>query len=406
MNGKERDVLETVDGERCLAFLSELVRRRSASGSPGEARLARLLVERMAAIGLDAAVQPVGKRRANAIGTWRGSGGGRSLLFDGHLDTNPVGEGWTVDPYAGARDGTFVYGIGVSNTKASDAAFFSAVRTLKESGWTPRGDITLAYVVGELQGGVGTAAALKAGLRADCFICGEPTDLAALTLHAGSFTFVIELTGATRHLSRRGEAVDALAAAAALVPRINRLTFRGAGDDLRRAVNRAHVGVLRASLSRAFEDWRPAQVADFARLAGSARYAPGQDEETVLEDLRAVVAGIEREFPGLRAEVKREEDATGRPVMRPFEAPRDSAVVRALNRAYETVRGRPQPTGAVAPACFYVTDASHLQAAGIREGVVCGPGGRYNTMPDERVEIAEYLDAVKMYLLAIMEICG
>ena len=39
------------------------------------------------------------------------------------------------------------------------------------------------------------------------------------------------------------------------------------------------------------------------------------------------------------------------------------------------------------------------------EGVVCGPGGRYNTMPDERVDIADYLDAVRIYLLAIVEIC-
>lgn len=39
------------------------------------------------------------------------------------------------------------------------------------------------------------------------------------------------------------------------------------------------------------------------------------------------------------------------------------------------------------------------------EGVVCGPGGRYNTMPDERVDIRDYLDAVRLYLLTMLEIC-
>ena len=40
------------------------------------------------------------------------------------------------------------------------------------------------------------------------------------------------------------------------------------------------------------------------------------------------------------------------------------------------------------------------------EGIVCGPGGRFNTMPDERVELRDYLDAVRLYLMIIADICG
>ena len=39
------------------------------------------------------------------------------------------------------------------------------------------------------------------------------------------------------------------------------------------------------------------------------------------------------------------------------------------------------------------------------EGIVCGPGGRYNTMPDERVDIADYLDMIRIYMLRILDIC-
>ena len=39
------------------------------------------------------------------------------------------------------------------------------------------------------------------------------------------------------------------------------------------------------------------------------------------------------------------------------------------------------------------------------EGIVCGPGGRYNTMPDERVEIRDFLDMVRIYILTILDIC-
>jgi acetylornithine deacetylase len=76
-----------------------------------------------------------------------------------------------------------------------------------------------------------------------------------------------------------------------------------------------------------------------------------------------------------------------------------------VNRAYSAVRGLDQPTGAITPPGFYGTDAGHLYETAGMEGVVCGPGGRYNTMPDERVDIADYLDMVRIYLLTMLDIC-
>jgi acetylornithine deacetylase len=69
------------------------------------------------------------------------------------------------------------------------------------------------------------------------------------------------------------------------------------------------------------------------------------------------------------------------------------------------VRGEPQPTGALAPPCYYGTDAGHFYRELGMEGVVCGPGGRYNTMPDERVDIADYLDMIRIYILTMLNIC-
>ena len=76
----------------------------------------------------------------------------------------------------------------------------------------------------------------------------EPTDLNGLTLHAGSFNVTIELTGVTRHMSKREEAVDAIAAAAILIPRINEISFSGAANAEHASVNRANIGVIRGSL--------------------------------------------------------------------------------------------------------------------------------------------------------------
>jgi acetylornithine deacetylase len=392
-----QSLLQKVDSHACLDFLARMARHKSYTETDGERKIVEFMVEQMRLLGLEAEAQPVEGQRINAIGRWKGTGGGKSLLFNGHVDTNPATEGWTVDPWGGVIDDQFIYGIGVSNMKAGDAAYFCAVRTLMEAGVRLRGDVILTFVVGELQGGVGTVAAIDQGLRADYFINSEPTDLQALTMHAGGGAFAIELTGDTRHLSKREEAVDALAAACELVPIINGMTFSGAPSEEHRSINRGHVGVLHAALGRDLHEWRAPQVADFARLKGSARYAPGQTKEGVMADLRRVLDELEARHPGLKAVLIPRED-NHRPSMLPFEVSKEARIVKVVNAAYQEVRGVPQPTGAIRPPGFYGTDASHLLHRAGMEGIVCGPGGRYNTMPDERVDIVDFIDCVKIYM--------
>ena len=252
-----QDILGRLDTAYCLDFLSRMVQHKSYSQTEGERTLAAWMAEQMRGLGLEVELTPVEADRVNAIGRLRGSGGGKSLMFNGHvanapgiaalgnvtrqmlvdlgfqvemqamdfqtfatrrLNTNPVSEGWTVDPWGGKVDDKFIYGIGVSNMKSGDAAYFCAVKTLIDAGVKLKGDVLLTYVVGELQGGVGTVALVKQGYRADYFVNSEPTDLQALTMHAAAFVFFIELVGDTRHLSKREEAVDAIGRIEALVP--------------------------------------------------------------------------------------------------------------------------------------------------------------------------------------------
>ncbi|QBY01351.1 M20/M25/M40 family metallo-hydrolase [Rhodophyticola sp. CCM32] len=398
------DLARNIDTRACLDTLSDMVRHKSYSETKGERDLAAHMVDIMRNMGLEAELQPVAGERVNAIGIWRGTGGGKSLLFNGHLDTNPVTEGWTVDPWGGIVDEDFIYGIGVSNMKAGDAASLCAVQTLIKAGRRLKGDVILTYVIGELQGGVGTLSAVKAGTRADYFINSEPTDLQAVTMHAAAFTFIIELEGITRHLSKREEAVDAILAATALIPELNAMTFSDAPSDDHRAINRVHVGTVEGALGREMHKWRPPQVADFVRITGSGRYGPGQTETCALADIRNVLDRLEARTPGLKATL-RTEHRDGNPMMPAFEVAKDARIVTALSQAYEAIRGTPQPVGAITPPGYYGTDAGHLWAEGGMEGVVCGPGGKYNTMPDERVDVPDYLDMIRIYLMTMADIC-
>jgi acetylornithine deacetylase len=400
------EILSLINEQECIDFLARMVQHKSYTETEGERKLAEFMFDQMRSLGIEAELQSVVGERRNAIGRYVGSGSAPSLLFNGHLDTNPVTEGWTEDPWGGAVKNDCIYGIGVSNMKAGDAAFFSAVKTMIDAGIRPKGDVILTFVVGELQGGIGTVRAIEQGVKADYFINCEPTDLTALSLHAGAFNFIIELEGETRHISKREQAVDAVAIAAVLKPRVNAMTFSGAQGADHLSVNRANVGTVRGALSREFHDWRPPQIGDFARLTGTARYAPSQSQKTVLADIGVVLTELEAEFPRLKATVRAEHEGSNMPSMGPFEVDKNSRIVTSINSAYEALRGEPQPTGPIRPQAFYGTDATHFYTRCQMEGIVCGPGGKFNTMPDERVELVDYLDAVRLYLAVILDICG
>lgn len=399
-----------IDEAKCLSLLSRLIQIKSYSETDGELEVTSFITEKMKEIGLEADVYPFADgKRQNAIGRWigkasrTGGSGAKTLLFNGHLDTNPVSEGWTIDPWEGKIDEDFIYGIGVSNMKSGCAAYFCAVEALKGSGWIPRGDVVLTYVVGELQGGVGTVAAIEQGrMKADYFINCEPSDIRAITMHAEAIMFEIELIGITRHMSAREEAVDTIEAACELIPKLNRMVFSGAKSPEHLQCNRCQVGVVHGALGKEFAEWRPSQVADVCKLSGSARYAPGQTQESVVKDIESAVEEVVSNFPGLKYQLRKRFG----PTMPAFEVSKQSRIVESVNKAYKGVKGKDQPTGVLTPTCFYGTDGGHLYKSLGMEGVVCGPGGKYNTRPDEKVDIADYLDCIRMFMRVIVDVCG
>jgi acetylornithine deacetylase len=108
--------------------------------------------------------------------------------------------------------------------------------------------------------------------------------------------------------------------------------------------------------------------------------------------------------PGFTAEL-RPNRGPHRLVMEPFEVATDSDIVRTVVGAHRAVVGQEPALGAVLPYKFYGTDAAHLARAGML-GLVYGPGGKYNTMPDERVEIRDVCAAARVYARTIVATCA
>ncbi|ODV83672.1 hypothetical protein CANARDRAFT_29893 [[Candida] arabinofermentans NRRL YB-2248] len=405
--------LPDVNEIECLEFLSKFIQIHSQSRTPGEIEAIHHMTKAMTEIGLESQSlkfidKTDGMQRYNSVGVWKGTGKkqAKKLLFNGHVDVNPVTEGWTLDPYEGKFDDDFIYGIGVSNMKSGCCAYYMAVKTLIDNGFKVSDDVTLTYVVGELQGGAGTVALLEQHAitndTADFFINCEPTDVFALVMHAGSAIFKVNIVGDTRHMSKREEATDSILASMDAIERFTDLTFSKPLSDLHKSVNRCHVGTIIGGLGRGYESWRPPQVADFVTFTGAARYAPGQNEEIVLEDLEDELKKTREKFPKMKYELSLEK----RDFMPPFEVDPKAEIVQLLNECYKEVRGVDQPTGALKPPCFYGSDAGHLYEKLGMQGIVCGPGGKFNTMPDEKVDIPDYLDCVRVFMRVIVEACG
>jgi acetylornithine deacetylase len=143
-----------------------------------------------------------------------GRSGGRRIVLSGHLDVVPPGDPatWTTDPWAAdVRDGR-LYGRGACDMKGGVAAILGAVRALVASGDADRldGEVLVALVPGEEDGGQGTLAAIRAGAVGDLAIIPEPSTLDIVVAHAGAITFRLTVPGRAAHASQRREGVSAL----------------------------------------------------------------------------------------------------------------------------------------------------------------------------------------------------
>ena len=397
-------VLASVNDAADLALLQDMIRMRSYSAGGGESALAKKLVGDMQSLGLQARLQEVEPGRFNAIGVLTGTGGGKSLMLNGHIDTNPVGVGWTVDPFSGlVRDG-FVHGIGVSNMKASCAAFYGAARAVVRSGVRLRGDLVLAFVVGELQGGVGTKKLVAEGMRTDHFIVGEPTDLAVMTLHAANAEFAVHTFGVTRHMSKAEEAVSAIDTMYLVIERLTRMTFSGppnpsmpacAASTSARCARGSGASTTTGARRRC-PTWPPSRW----RCGTALDRRPRGSWPTCSESwtrCRASIRTVKAEIAPPAASNTNRTDA--------FEIDKTAPIVQIVRDAHQRVMHRAPEVGAVAPYRYYGTDAPFLAAVG-SQGVVCGVGGKYNTMPDEKVELTDFHGGARIYASVAVAVCS
>jgi acetylornithine deacetylase len=150
------------------------------------------------------------KHRPNVVGKVAGTGGGRSLLFNGHSDVVPIAfpERWKANPFTATEIDGKIYGRGTSDMKGGLVGAFFAITSLLQCGVKLQGDVLLESVVGEESQSsedIGTSRVTDAGYTADFGIVCEPSNLEIQTASSALVFFKLIVEGKGVHVSARNQ---------------------------------------------------------------------------------------------------------------------------------------------------------------------------------------------------------
>ena len=346
-------------------------------GGAGELELARFVAAWLEGHGLDVELDELAPGRANVIGRVRGSGGGRSLLLNAHLDT--VGLGGADGSLETRVDGRRMYGRGTYDMKGSLAAIMSGAVAAKECGLS--GDLVVTAVADEEALSIGSEHVAET-VAADAAIVAEPTDMRIAVAHRGFVWLELETRGRAAHGSRYDLGIDANAlmgpALAGLGELDRRLREEGEIHPLLGGAS-THAALVQGGTE-------PSTYAERCVAKVERRTLPGETVAFVEEQLREIAGAAT-----VTTLFSRE----------PLETPRDAAIVDLLlTEAGEVIGETPEIVGVP-----FWTDAALFSAAGI-PSVVFGPGGAGAHEESEWVDLDDVERVAEIVLRTAREFCA
>jgi acetylornithine deacetylase len=403
----------SVDRDRLVETASRLVNVPSFTGD--EEPAARLMVELFESLGLQVQWQQVEEGRANALGTWPGAGGGKSLMFNGHLDTSYSGrEPWLRDvpgfqPQAFERDGR-LYGLGISNMKGAVACYVEAVRALQDAGVRLRGDVLIAAVCGEIektqqgaeQGAqyrgyaAGTRYLVSHGGVADMCLLGEPTEGKVVLGHFGALWLRIRVHGDFIHTAfsegRRDRnsilrAREVLDAVLEWIPSWE--------DDPANAYRGAKAIVNVGAIEGGF-GWRASRTPHHTDLFLDVRVPPTKEMAVARGEVLEMVRGLAERFADYGVEGEVFVTAPGAEIEEGHE------LVAAIDKVHAEVWGE-APSRDVTR---WFSDASALTRYGVPTVNYGTSTGLMDVELGENLEIDALVKTAEVYARVAMEVCG
>ena len=412
-------VLQQIDASRdeSLKFLQQMVSIPSVTGDEG--KIQKFLAEYLGKMGLEVDLWesdweqlkkhpgyiPVDRGyegRPNIVATWKGTGGGRSLMFNGHTDVIPVGkgEGWSDNPWsASIKDGK-LYGRGSCDMKSGVASHIMAIENLMAAGVKPKGDVYLDIVIDEEVSGHGTLDTVIRGYSADAGISGETSGLAVQPACIGRIWFEIEIQGKAAGIQRRYQGVSGIELGYKITKAVEALEQKRVAT-VKHPLYPKPIDALPCMIGAFHAGSFPSSFAATCLLKGSMATVPGEDHEGVKRSLVDHIARAAAEDPWMKDHPPKVRfvgyDAQA------SEIPREHPIVQLVCKNYKEVTGREAEVSGRQGAA----DTRFLNLYGHTPTVIFGPGSTaIMHSDDEYVSIDDYQTAIKVMALSIYDWCG
>jgi acetylornithine deacetylase len=344
--------------------------------------------------------------RPNVVAVMRGTGGGRSLILNGHVDTvtiEPVAQ-WTRDPFGATIEDGLMYGRGTCDMKGGLMAGLMALTYLREAGIGLRGDVIFQSVVNEEHSGNGTLDLVRRGYKADAAIVLEPTNNKVFVGHAGGLYWELSVPGVSRSPGARWEGgrcvgISAIENVAPLIDALLRMEEEindRADDGMAGRPQKPFSLVLGRITGGHYETATASEVI----LRGVAYFAPSAgDVGDIMDRFRATVASANAAHPYLsgvpaRISFLHHDDST-----------RQSTDIAIATHASNVLRRR----GAGGDVCHgpFCCDMRHLVNQGGMPSIVFGPGAIAPAhKPDEYISLDEYTACISHLIELITSWCN
>lgn len=395
----ERDQLaQAVSLEELTELTEALIRIPSYDGVPQQERaVAEHLLGVLQQEGVESRVEEVCDGRYNIYGVLRGTGGGKTLMLNGHIDTVPPYD--MENALTPTRVGNRLYGRGASDMKGPVASMVMSLVALKRLGVRLSGDLVFCGVIDEELRSLGTIHLIEHGPKADAAIVGEPTDCQVCTAHRGLEWFELLFSGRTVHGGDQAGGINAISKAARFIRRVEdelepKLRQRTHPTLLHPTVN---IGVIHGGTQLS-------TVAGECTLQLDRRFLPGEAYEDVERELQAILDSLAEEDDTFHCHMQVTDNSRMKPgyVHMPLEIAEDHPLVALVQASRFAGTGREKPLGTF-PAW---TDAGLLSNYAHIPTVVCGPG--YISCchsKEEYIETRQLMEGMLTYALAAIQFC-
>ncbi|MBM7715031.1 acetylornithine deacetylase [Bacillus thermophilus] len=337
----------------------------------------------------------------NVVGVLKGTGGGKSIILNGHVDVVPEGdhEQWDDDPYSGKIVDGKIYGRGATDMKGGNASLMIALDAVTSLDIRLKGDVIFQSVVEEESGGAGTLDAILKGYKADAAIIPEPTNMKIFPKQQGSKWFRLIITGRTAHGGTRYHGVSAIDKTFIVTEHIKELE-KVRNDRITDPLYNnipipvpINMGVIKGG------DW-PSSVPDIVQLEGRIGIAPHETMEQVQAEMEQWMKKLSEKDEWFQDHPVEIEWFGARWV--PGEIATDHPLMNSLISNFKAITNE-DPVIEAAP---WGTDGGLLSQVGDTPTVVFGPGTTgLAHYPNEAIDIEKIFEAAKIIAATIVDWC-